>query len=562
VSKAKKLKKELKELGKRHRGHKIVAEKRPKRTDQKQSMKIPDDLLEFSAQARARVRTLSDQIFKASSPMPGVVPAEYRYDNDRALKARSKSAAMALDSQVGFAGGWAAGYGGQYGYGAFAEGQMFMGYPYLSELAQRPEYRIIAETTATEMTRKWIKIEAATKPQVRNPLTGLPLEAPDKTVKVKQLEDEMKRLKVQDCCRRAAEQDCFFGRSHIYVDVMGSEDRETLKTSIGNGADEISKMKLTRGSIRRFQNVEAVWSYPNNYNANDPLDANWYKPSVWFAMGKEVDASRFLTFVGREVPDTLKPAYSFGGLSTSQIAKPYVDNWLRTRQSVSDLLHSFTVWQLATNMAANLEPGGTKELIKRIILFNNMRDNKGMMLTDKETEEFDNTSAPLSTLDSLQAQAQEQMCTVAHTPKVKLLGLDPAGLNASSEGEIRAYYDWIHAYQAKFYTENLDVMFRFCQINLWGEVDPDLSYSWVDLWSMDEKQQAEVRKTNAETGDILVNAGAIDAEEERKRVASEEGSPYHGLDPNKVIVPPVDTSENFLDDGDNSDGPPPLEAAA
>ena len=45
-------------------------------------------------------------------------------------------------------------------WGAWAQSQMwgeglfFPGYPYLAELAQRPEYRNIVETIAEEMTRK------------------------------------------------------------------------------------------------------------------------------------------------------------------------------------------------------------------------------------------------------------------------------------------------------------------------------------------------------------------------------------------------------------------------
>jgi hypothetical protein len=53
-------------------------------------------------------------------------------------------------------------------------------------------------------------------------------------------------------------------------------------------------------------------------------------------MGTEVHASRMPAFVGHPVPDMLKPAYSFGGLSLSQMAKPYVDIWLQTRESVGD----------------------------------------------------------------------------------------------------------------------------------------------------------------------------------------------------------------------------------
>jgi hypothetical protein len=48
-------------------------------------------------------------------------------------------------------------------------------------------------------------------------------------------------------------------------------------------------------------------------------------------MSREVHRSRLLTFIGRELPDILKPAYAFGGLSMSQMLKPYVDNRLRSR---------------------------------------------------------------------------------------------------------------------------------------------------------------------------------------------------------------------------------------
>lgn len=50
--------------------------------------------------------------------------------------------------------------GGDFG-GLSAEGLMFLGYPYLSELAQRPEYRIISETIADDATRRWIDFDAS-----------------------------------------------------------------------------------------------------------------------------------------------------------------------------------------------------------------------------------------------------------------------------------------------------------------------------------------------------------------------------------------------------------------
>jgi hypothetical protein len=361
-----------------------------------------------------------------------------------------------------------------------------------------------------------------------------------KDERVRALEDEMERLKVMACMRATIDGDGYFGRHHLYLDFNdASQDPDELKTPVGDGRNEVTAAKgITRDSFRRIQPVEAVWSYPANYNSTDPLAPDWYRPQLWFAMGKEVHASRFLTMIGREVSDLFKPAFSFGGLAMTQMIKPTVDNWLRTRESVSDLLHSFTVFQLGTDLSAALQPGGDVQFDKKMQLFTNIRDNKGMMVYDKETEEFGNISVPLGGLDVLQAQSQEHICSVAQIPLVKYTGISPAGLNASSEGEIRVFYDMIEATQVKRATPLMDRIFAFAQVNLWGFVDPALSYKWRKLWSLDEKGEAEVRKLDAETDDILAAVGAIDQYEIRTRVAGDEDTPYKGLDLSKQIEKP------------------------
>ena len=90
--------------------------------------------------------------------------------------------------------------------------------------------------------------------------------------------------------------------------------------------------------------VEAQWCSPQGYETTDPLSPDWYKPRTWHVMGKELHASRLLTLIPFPVGDLLKPAYFFGGRSLVQMAKPYVDNWLQTRQSVSDLIKAFTIF--------------------------------------------------------------------------------------------------------------------------------------------------------------------------------------------------------------------------
>jgi phage-related protein (TIGR01555 family) len=398
----------------------------------------------------------------------------------------------------------------------WTEGVTFLGYAYLAELAQRPEYRVISETIATEMTRKWITFTSEDSDD-------------DKSDRIKELEAEFKRLNVRDLFARATQQDGFFGRGHIYIDTDDTDDPKELEKSIGDGWDRLSRAKIKKGSIKALRTVEAVWCYPTSYNSNDPLKDDWYRPNTWYVQAKIVHSSRLLTFIGREVPDLLKPTYSFGGLSLSQMAKPYVDNWLETRQGVNDIISAFSVFVLATNLSASLEADGD-QLFKRADLFNNLRNNRGLMMVDKDTEDFKNVAAPLGGLDALQAQAQEHMAAVSHIPTVKLLGIQPAGLNADSEGVMRSFYDYINSYQEHLYRDKIHRLMGLVMLHLWGETDDKIGFKFEPLWALDEKSQAEVRKLEAETGQILMDDGAISQEDERRRVASDPDTPYQGLD--------------------------------
>jgi phage-related protein (TIGR01555 family) len=426
---------------------------------------------------------------------------------------------MAMDEAVSSINAWAGGAWNSFGLNAAFEGVTFLGYPYLAELAQRPEYRVIVETVATEMTRKWIRIEAKGDS--------------DKSRQIARLTEELERLQVRERFGQVCELDGYFGRAHLYIDTGHTDDRQELMTPIGNGINAISKEKIGKGSIKRLAVVEPIWCYPSSYNSNNPLKPDWYNPQRWFAMGSELHTSRLLPFVGREVPDILKPAYAFGGLSLTQLAKPYVENWLNTRQSVADIIQAFSVMVLKTNLGETLTPGGD-QLFARADLFNNTRDNRGLMMIDKEAEEFANVSAPLGTLDALQAQTQEHMASVSRIPLVKLLGISPHGLNATAEPELRAFYDTIHAFQAKFFTPNLKRIFAMAQLNIWGRVDPDLSFVYEPLWSMTEKEEAEIRKLDAETGQIHVDTGVLSPEEERGRIANDPSTRYPGIDPDDV----------------------------
>jgi uncharacterized protein len=406
--------------------------------------------------------------------------------------------------------------------GAFSEGLGFLGYPYLAELTQRSEYRHIAEKYALETTRKWIKI------------TG---DDPDR---VDALEKAVQRLKVRDTIREAVQHDCFFGRAQILIDLGDRvNDREWSRPLA------LRPEKIRKGGLKRFRTIEPLWSYPGPYDASNPLSPDFYRPRSWQVQTTTVHATRVLTLVGREMPDLLKPAYSFGGLSLSQMAKPYVDNWLRARQSVSDLIHSFSTMVLSTDMSVVLQGGGYESLLTRAELFNKTRDNRGLMVVDKNQEELSNVSTPLSTLDKLQAQAQEQIASVTGIPLVVLLGVTPSGLNASSDGEIKTFYSTIHGYQERVLREPLETILKIIQLSEFGGIDESIEFDFVDLWELDEQAAAAIRKSDADVDVAYINAGVTSPEETRERIANDEGSPYYGVDLS-AAAPDLDPGDDPL----------------
>lgn len=454
---------------------------------------VPDDVT-ISSAALAELQMTGrtfDHPFKATEPMPGVLPVGKR--------------ALAFDDAPPFAMGaawsWAL-------TSAFHEGIAFLGYPYLAQLSQRSEYRRMSEIWAEHATRKWIKLTGGNEEDSR----------------LSELMDELDRFAVRDRFREAAEQDGFFGRSHIFPDFGDANDDAALMRPLSLQGE------LLKGKLENFKVVEPFWMYPGRYNTQNPLDKDFYKPEIWYVMGKIIHHSRVLTLIGREVPDILKANYMFGGLSLSQMAKPYVDNWLRARQSTSDMLHSYSVMVLATEMGSRLMASDMRSLIARAQMFNQFRDNRGLQLINKEKEELTNIAAPLSSVPELTQQALEHVCSAIGMPLIIYLGITPSGLNASSEGEIRTFYDNVHSYQERVFRSPLQRVIEIVQLHKWGEVDPTIGFEFEPLWQMDDEAKARIRKSDADAAASYINTGVISADEDRERLANEEDGMYDRVD--------------------------------
>jgi phage-related protein (TIGR01555 family) len=383
----------------------------------------------------------------------------------------------------------------------------FPGYPYLAELAQRSEYRAPIEAIANELTREWIK------------LTG-----GDET-KRDRLDELMIEFGVREKFRLAAIHDGTFGRGQIYVNIKGQDGPNRRRQPL-----KVDPATIKVGSLVGFQNIEPMWTTPYAYNTSDPTLPDFYRPDRWYIMGKETSADRLLTFISRPVPDMLKPSYNFGGLSLPQLIEPYVIRWLKVVDGVSRIITSFSVTYLATDMQATLTDAGAADtLAQRARIFNMTRDNRGVAFYNKDTEELGQINTPLSGLSELQAQAQEHMAAPTHVPLVFLTGITPGGLNASSEGEIKVFYNWIAGEQENLFDCHLRTVLQILQLHEWGQIDEEITFEWVPLDSPTDKESSEIRKSDSDAAVGLVAGGIISPDEAREALRSDPNSGYTQL---------------------------------
>lgn len=478
----------------------------------------PPPAPKISLTAIANAKAVSSPKYPLKMPLilPNVVP-------------KGVESGIAMDSTFGGMLGNPSGYG-------FSDGGFvgFPGYPHLSMLSTIAEFRAMSSALSTELTREWITINSTETANVKT------------KTKVTELTQALKDYGIQQVIQRAAEHDAQFGRAQILISIKGQGNKLHLPL-------KISPKTIAPGSFIKVSNVEPFWTTPVGYNSLDPSAKDFYKPSKWFMIGQEVHSDRLLTIVTRPVSDILKPAFNFGGMSLYQLAEPYVENWLRTRTSVSDLISNFSIINLATTMSDSLSGGDGSGLVARAQLFAALRDNRGLMLTDMTAEKLDQIAVPLSGLDKLQAQAQEHMCAVSRMPAIILTGIEPTGLNASSEGSIRSWYDWVAALQEAYWRHPIEIIFKIIQLSMYGEIDPDISFDFVPLFQLTEKELSDIRTADATAATAYINAGAIDGEEVREKLARDPQSGFQGLDLSKEIIPPDQGGEDNEGDDETDD---------
>ena len=150
-----------------------------------------------------------------------------------------------------------------------------------------------------------------------------------------------------------------------------------------------------------------------------------------------------------------------------------------------------------------------------------------------EDEEYDQKDTALADVDTVTMQQYQLVASAANVPAIKLLGTSPKGFESTGQYEEASYHEELESIQAHHLTPLIErhhqLLIRSVICPKHGVAPFSTTVVWAELDSMTAVEQAELNKKKAEGDKVLLEVGAIDADEVRDRLIVDPDSGYSGL---------------------------------
>lgn len=396
-----------------------------------------------------------------------------------------------------------------------SEQLFFLGYPTLSALALRTEMRIACNESVEDIFRNGFRIRS---------------NAPDseRTDIIAALEQEFNRFGIEKIMKTVGYNAEAFGSAFLALRTKHDE---------GNFANPlIFGVNFGKGDLLGFRSIEPIWMSPTDYNATNPLADDYYVPSKWAVNGNMgngqgtgygIDASRLKQLVLYKVPDYYKPSFLFGGLALTQMMLPYLDNFIKVRNDIPDVVKTFRTQIWETDMQALMQDSSA--FTTRMRTFVDSRDNFGVMAIDKDRETMTQINTTLTGLKELQDSLLELVCVPSRLTVTALTGKQKTGgLPNAGESERSTQHEFVASKQKLSYAPFMEWILKVLCFNLYGEYYDDL---YIDFNPVDELNELEIAKMNqikVDTYTRLIDTGVITPEQVHKVLSTDEKSEFNG----------------------------------
>lgn len=283
---------------------------------------------------------------------------------------------------------------------------------------------------------------------------------------------------------------------------------------------------VTPGSYKGIAQVDPYWTTPEVTNVSNPDAQHFYDPLYWRINGRRYHRSHLAIYRHMEVADILKPAYLYGGLPVPQLIMERV--YAAERTANEGPLLAMTKRLRYLTAADETVVAAGDQLIERMQRMAALANNHGIQV-GLEGDKFEQFETSLSELDSVIMNQFQLVAAAANVPGTKLLGTSPKGFDATGEYEEANYHEELESLQEHDLTPFIE---RHHQLVLRSECpneETQTTVTWNELDTPTAQERAELNAKKAEADVRYIEAGVLQPEDVRRRLATDKESGYSAL---------------------------------
>lgn len=222
-----------------------------------------------------------------------------------------------------------------------------------------------------------------------------------------------------------------------------------------------------------------------------------------------IHASRIILFTGNKIRD-LNATWDGWGESIWIELRERVKQSDQIAASVASLVDEAKVDVMKIKgLMTGLQ---TKEyedlLVRRMGLVNTLKSNTNALILDADDDYVSETQT-FAGLSDLQTTAMTLLSGAADIPATRLFGRAPQGMNATGDSDMRNYYDRITAGQVMYLQPAITPMDEALIRSALGARPDEVNYVWNPLYTLSEKEAADVEKVFADAAQVYAMNGTV-----------------------------------------------------
>ena len=277
-----------------------------------------------------------------------------------------------------------------------------------------------------------------------------------------------------------------------------------LQTDDNDLSEPLDLLTYDVRKVTDFIHIDPINVAATVVNTIEPAKADYMEPEIWYVIGLgNVHKSRFLKFEDNVPELLLRPMCMYFGTPLTNLIKQDIANSNLATQGLANLINRCRYMFLKTD-DQSYTTGNVKNFKDRLRVMSKMQDNF-MFTPIKATEDVVQQTTALTGFSETTEFLYEVISAKTSIPMTELMGTSAKGLNATGEGDRRAWYDRVTALRTSVQNQ-FETMLGIIA----GQDDgvfKEIHYRFNALETPTERETAEIRKATLEVAKAIIEVG-------------------------------------------------------